>query len=133
MTRINLISPEDLYDQHLLAEHRELKRIPNLIKSGKFNLDNIPKNYVIWTGHIKFFYNKLKFLHNRYRLIYSECEKRGFKITNYENSFLNLPDGLYNDYSPTEEAIELNKSRLKEKIQKKSHFYKYYWKRVSKK
>lgn len=29
MTRINLVPPEELCDQHLLAEHRELTRIPN--------------------------------------------------------------------------------------------------------
>jgi len=32
MTRINLIPVSELTDEHLLAEHRELKRIPNLIK-----------------------------------------------------------------------------------------------------
>ncbi|HGJ5874346.1 MAG TPA: pyrimidine dimer DNA glycosylase/endonuclease V [Arsenophonus apicola] len=29
MTRINVIPPNELCDQHLLAEHRELTRIPN--------------------------------------------------------------------------------------------------------
>jgi hypothetical protein len=31
MTRINLIPVEELTDQHLLAEHREIKRIPNAV------------------------------------------------------------------------------------------------------
>lgn len=34
MTRVNLIPVESLTMQHLLAEHREIKRIPNVIKSG---------------------------------------------------------------------------------------------------
>lgn len=39
MTRINLIPPEELCDQHLLAEHRELTRIPNAVARGKFSLE----------------------------------------------------------------------------------------------
>jgi hypothetical protein len=39
MTRINLIPVNELTDQHLLAEHREIKRIPNVILSGRYNLD----------------------------------------------------------------------------------------------
>jgi hypothetical protein len=130
MTRINLISPEKLYDQHLLAEHRELKRIPNVIKSWKYNLDNIPEHYVLWTWHVKFFYNKLKFLHNRYKLLFKECKKRWFNITNYEESFSDLPEELYNDYSPSQSAIKLNKKRLQEKIDSKPDFYKYYWNKI---
>lgn len=38
MTRINIVPVEKLYDQHLLAEHREIKRIPNVIKQGKYSL-----------------------------------------------------------------------------------------------
>jgi hypothetical protein len=49
MTRINLVAVETLYDQHLLSEHREIKRIPNVIKSGKEKLENIPNQYVLGT------------------------------------------------------------------------------------
>lgn len=126
MTRVNLINPKELYDQHLLSEHREIKRIPNVIKSGKYIYSDIPKNYVLWKWHVKFFYDKLKFLHKRYNLLYKECLNRNFKVENYEESFLNLPPNLYNDFFPTEENIELNKKRLKEKY--KANFYRYYWK-----
>lgn len=125
MTRVNLVGVKELYDQHLLSEHREIKRIPNVIKSWKYHLDKIPESYVLWTGHVKFFYNKLKFLHKRYIELYNECLKRNFKIENYEQSFLNLPTELYNDYIPSEVEIEINKQRLKEKY--KPNFYRYYW------
>ena len=43
MTRINVgIPPAELTDKHLLAEHREIKRIPNCIAKGKYNMDGIP-------------------------------------------------------------------------------------------
>ncbi len=45
MTRINLVPPSELCDQHLLAEYRELTRIPNLVAKGKFSLENQPSDY----------------------------------------------------------------------------------------
>lgn len=36
MTRINVVPPSELCDQHLLAEFRELTRIPNGVLYGKF-------------------------------------------------------------------------------------------------
>ena len=41
MTRINCGIPvEELTDKHLLAEAREIKRIPNNVSKGKFNIKN---------------------------------------------------------------------------------------------
>ena len=58
MTRINVgIPPEELTDKHLLAEHREIKRIPNCIAKGKYNMDGIPDRFKLGKGHVKFFYN----------------------------------------------------------------------------
>ena len=36
MTRINVVQVQELCDQHLLAEWRELTRIPNGVVTGKF-------------------------------------------------------------------------------------------------
>ena len=41
MTRINLVPPAELCDQHLLAEHRELTRIPNAVARGHYSLIEI--------------------------------------------------------------------------------------------
>lgn len=49
MTRINLVPPAELCDQHLLAEHRELTRIPNAVLKGKFSLDGQPNEYKLGT------------------------------------------------------------------------------------
>ena len=63
MTRINVgIPPAELVNQHLIAEHREIKRIPNCIAKGKYNMDGIPDKFKLGTGHVKFFYNKLLYL-----------------------------------------------------------------------
>jgi hypothetical protein len=47
MTRINVVPVTELCDKHLLAEHRELKRIPNRIVKGKFTLKDAPTEYVL--------------------------------------------------------------------------------------
>ena len=122
MTRINLINVEELTDQHLLAEHREIKRIPNVISKGKYSLKWMPETYTMWTGHVKFFYDKIEWLHNRYIAIYNECLSRWFNVENYEQSFL-IYWPLYNDYVPTEEAKLISLKRIKEKLDSKKSFY----------
>ena len=128
MTRINLIPVDELTDQHLLSEHREIKRIPNIILSGKYNLDWQPSEFCLGEWHVKFFYDKIHFLFSRYNDLFIECLKRWFNIENYSNSFKIIPYHLYNDYTPTQEAIELSRARIEEKIKAKPWFYKYYWK-----
>ena len=72
MTRINVgVKPSELTGKHLLAEHREIKRIPNCIKKGRYKMTGIPNKFKLGTGHVKFFYNKLLFLKNRYIEIYN--------------------------------------------------------------
>ena len=54
MTRINLVPPEELCDQHLLAEHRELTRIPNAVAKGKYHLKGQPAEYKLGEGMCAF-------------------------------------------------------------------------------
>ena len=62
MTRINCgIPPCELTDKHLMAEHREIKRIPNCIKKGRYSMTGQPEVFTLGKGHVKFFYNKLKY------------------------------------------------------------------------
>jgi|AntRauTorckE6833_2_1112554.scaffolds.fasta_scaffold02632_1 hypothetical protein len=117
MTRINTgIHPSELTRQHLLAEHRELVRIPNCVKKGRYNLKGTPEQFTLGTGHVKFFYTRLKYLHKRYESIKVECIKRGYNITNYSNCFENLPVELYNDYQETERDRKLLQERIAERL-----------------
>lgn len=117
MTRINCgIPPAELIDKHLLAEHREIKRIPNTIKSGKARIENIPDKFTLGKGHVKFFYNKLKYLNNRYLEIYQECISRGFNITAFHAAFEDLPKELYNDYTPTEADRKIIRARIADRL-----------------
>jgi len=117
MTRINVaIPPKELTTRHLLAEHREIKRIPNVVSRGKFNLKNTPKEFCLGKGHVAFFYNKLKYLKNRYEEIYKECKNRNFNVEYYGNAWDGVPSYLMNDYEPTKRDEEIIRQRLKEKL-----------------
>ena len=124
MTRINLINPGLLTDQHLLAEHREIKRIPNSIKNWRFNLNWMPENYTLGKGHVKFFYNKILFLKERYDLLYKECLNRWFNIENYSDSFNNINSDFMHSFKPDANNIKENIERIKEKIETNPDFYK---------
>lgn len=135
MTRINLVPPQELCDQHLLAEWRELTRIPNGIVSGKYvvNLAEIPEHYTVRTednpaggrGHVKFFFNKLKFLHQRYNAIRQELARRRLPRQNfwpvYQFPYFHR-HLLWQDYQPTPEAIALNRKRIAERMPKQPRY-----------
>ncbi len=119
MTRINCgIPPADLSNKHLIAEHREIKRIPNVVSKGKFNLNGQPKKFKLGTGHVKFFYDKLLFLQYRYEEIYLECKRRGFKVTYFGGAWVNIPEHLMNDYTPTKNDVKLVIERINQRNKK---------------
>ena len=120
MTRINVINPTELTDKHLLAEYRELPRIFGAARKwyhdNGYALEQLPQQYVLGKGHMKFFYDKLLFCFNRHFALYAECKNRGFNVQfdpeDARNSFLDAPTILFNDYEPTPEAIRINRQRI---------------------
>lgn len=117
MTRINVAIPiQELNTRHLLSEHRELKRIPNCVSRGRYNLKNTPKEFTLGKGHVVFFYNKLKYLKNRYEEIYKECKHRNFKVQYWGSAWDNIPSSLMNDYIPTERDKEIIRQRINERL-----------------
>lgn len=115
MTRINVVPVSELCDQHLLAEHRELTRIPNCINKGRYNMSGQPTQYTLGKGHVKFFYDKLRYLHVRYDELTAECIARGFNPS-YNWPIDGVPSELYNDYRSTEDAIRINRERIADRI-----------------
>ena len=123
MTRINVgIPPTELINQHLIAEHREIKRIPNCIAKGKYNMEGIPDKFKLGTGHVKFFYDKLLYLKKRYVSLYNECIKRGFNVQNYISAWDNVPQKLMNDYRVKANDCRIIRQRINDrKINKKNN------------
>ena len=117
MTRINVgIQPSELTNRHLLAEHREIKRVPNVIKSGRYNLDGMPSKFCLGTGHVKFFYNKLEYLRHRYRSLHIECLQRKFNVQCYDEAWDNIPCELMGNYKPSRLDRSLLIVRLHSKL-----------------
>lgn len=123
MTRINIIDPQALCDQHLLAEHRELTRIPNDIvkRSGQVPLSTQPA-YLLGQGHVTFFRDKLLFLKNRYDALHQECLQRGFNVQYRWPDEAALFQDLWNDYTVTAQDIALNQLRIEERMPEKPRF-----------
>lgn len=116
MTRINVGYPvEQLTTKHLIAEHRESKRIPNQVKSGKVKVKHIP-TFRLGTGHVHFFTNRLGYLKKRYIEVYNECIKRGYNVQNYINAWDGIPEELMGDYIPTESDKALIQERINSKL-----------------
>lgn len=124
MTRINLVPPAELCDQHLLAEHRELTRIPNAVAKGKYSLAGQPEDYRLGTGHVRFFFDKLGFLKARHAALHAECLARGFKVQNIWPQALPDDPTLWKDYKPTPAALALNRERIAARMPARARFTK---------
>lgn len=122
MTRINVgIPPKDLSNRHLMAEHREIKRVPNNVIKRLKALKQInlgPQHFTLGTGHVLFFNDKLYYLHKRYVELREECIKRSIRVTDYEQAFLSVNSWaphLYNDWRPRKVDYEIILERLQER------------------
>lgn len=118
MTRINTIDPQDLVDQHLFIEFREITRIASLARA----LYNYGE-YTLGEGHMKFFYNKGMYLTHRLKLLQDEMDKRG--LWNYTpKTYKPHPDGLNEFWQPSSRAHVANLIRLDSKLREQPDFYK---------
>lgn len=136
MTRINCVPAHELTDKHLIAEYRELPRISalawkwadrkesidligsDLLDSIEYKTHLLPRTYILGQGHVKFFYDKGEYLRNRFENeIVPEMHKRGFQtqFTKYRAH----PNGLNNNWKPTDTAMALNRARIAERLSNK--------------
>lgn len=121
MTRINVVPVHELSRQHLIAEYREIMRLPkNLNKSlnrktKPFTMDEIPGEYTLGQGHVKFFYNKFSFLQSRFRQLSNEMQRRGYKVNFTDITIFNQPQAFMGNYIPTAKALKINRQRIKER------------------
>jgi|TARA_B110000908_G_scaffold14285_1_gene16367 deoxyribonuclease (pyrimidine dimer) len=132
MTRINIIPTEELADQHLVAEYREMfmvgSALQRSIKSPNWekNKKTWPETFTLNSGHVKFFYNKGEYLHKRYNELVSEMKRRGMKpdptrVFKREQ----WPDELYLDWEPTETEQLIVRQRIQERIAVKPDWYRW--------
>ncbi len=132
MTRINLVDPVELSDQHLVAEYREIFMVGSALQksmsssSWETTKRSIPKEFTLNRGHVKFFYDKGKYLHKRYLDIVEEMKRRGMKpdpSRHFKKE--QWPDYLYCDWHPKERDIRVIKERIQQKINLKPDWYRW--------
>ena len=130
MTRINIIPPSELTDQHLVAEYRELLMVPGslrkTLRSKKgYDPTRVSKKFTLNTGHVYFFYNKGKYLHDRYQGLINEMKARGMN-PDPNRTFpheLFKENNLYHDWIPTIEEQKIVRKRIAERIAAKPKWY----------
>jgi len=137
MTRINLVPPSELADQHLFAEFREIKMVPkSLARSIRARgvdgvLAMIPAEFTLGKGHVSFFYDKGEYLRARYESLRNELSRRAVDFNQLSRFD---PDGVmekhpWNDwYHPSQQALQTIRTRIAEKIAMKPQWYRYYGK-----
>jgi deoxyribonuclease (pyrimidine dimer) len=127
MTRINVgVNPEELMDQHLIAE---IKEIPQLIgqlrksiSSKNFSINDIPSSFRLGTGHVKFFYDKVNYLKDRYESLLEESKYRNFNCR-YMLFLDNLPKWCFGEYKENEKDRLIIVERINSKIKMKPTYY----------
>ena len=133
--RINVINPKYLTDQHLVAEYREMKMITYYYvksseKKGGIDKDKISERYTLNTGHAYMWYDKFGYIEKRFRSICKEMRARDFKCDYDKLNYTGIPKSAFGDFIPTQEDIEVNLSRVIERLYKQPDWYKFKGKKV---
>ena len=120
MTRINVVPPSELTGKHLVAETREIVRVFALARKSQHELHKkkIPNEYTLGTGHVTYFYDKLKYITERYNSLCTEMVHRGYVCNRVEQSELErgIDRSLFWDYKVTDAALALNRARINERL-----------------
>lgn len=126
MTRINVIDPCELTDEHVRAEYREIHRIFGAVERyiAKGTRPKLyPPAYTMGPGHVSFFCYRTGYVSERQRRIIAECLERGFDIQHRE---ARPPIAGWNrPYTPDDRDREINLVRLREKLALRPNWYKY--------
>ena len=132
MTRINSnIDPRLLKRMHLVAELREITMVPAALrrklrtKTATAVMLSIPKAFTLNAGHVKYFYNKMAFLRNRFNALADEMERRGYTPDRSRAvAFDGLDEQWYGDWQSTAADDKIVHDRIAFRISQKPHLYK---------
>lgn len=136
MTRINVgVKAKLLSDEHLRAEHREIKRICNRFMQRLFRnkFDDIPQTFRLGAGHELFFVDKGMYTLMRYKSLYDECVNRGFNVTPFHDNwdiYKRCPK-FFNNYIESPYDREIIIERICERIDKSPQKWHYYGKLIT--
>ena len=124
MTRINTIDPSLLLNEHLIAELRELPRIPNAVLSGKakINLSKIPAVYTLGYLRDRHVALRAEYL-TRNGKEYMDGAYEDFDLSPLSNSLFHRH--LCADWQPTPESVKINVERIRERFELRKRAYRF--------
>lgn len=133
MTRINTIPPSMLTDQHLMAEYREMPMVnaslARTLRSKRgLQINGIPKQYTLNSGHVTFHYDKGLYLFKRFSAIVDELNNRQYNVKPDERSIdwdVFRQNNLWNDWHPSHHDHKVNVERIVLRINQKVSWYRY--------
>ena len=138
MTRINAgIVPSRLVDAHAFIEYRELTRIPSAVLARTPVVAKLPPTFRLGEGHMRFFYNKIEYIYNKYITVHDDVVARGYtlnqdiverNLANFDRIRKTLPH-LWNNYNDKADAVLL-RERIAERLRGMNKF-KYHGKAVT--
>lgn len=117
MTRINLVSVQELVNLHLLAEYRELPRVFAQAAQARDGWrKRQPAQYTMGKGHVLFFYDRLLYLAKRHKQLVKELKRRGYE-PKFQNCLIaqwrhKTDAKLWRNYRPTDDALTINRERI---------------------
>jgi hypothetical protein len=121
MTRINLVDPKLLVQQHLIAEYKELPRVFSLVRDAIARGEEpavvrakATPLYTLNKGHCRFFYTRLGWLTDRYLSLVAEMYARGYKPNFPEPPkwTQSIHRDWYGHWEPTPACVALNVERI---------------------
>jgi len=122
MTRVNIIPPYQLADQHLIAENHEIGNMFGFYRNHNGEAKEDGGHHL--SSVVPFFYDKLKYLKDRLDAVQEEMKLRNFNPT------INIDMSIYdksrfNDWEPTDEAIDDLIERITLRHNEKPGYYRY--------
>ena len=123
MTRINCVPPSSLHAKHLVAEYRELPRVFALVAKaidrGESPSDpRNPREYRLGSGHVRFFYPRLRYCERRFHRLVKEMIRRGYTPTHTDipEVAYEIPPEWWGRWKPTPEAKSVNLARIRDRM-----------------
>lgn len=133
MTRVNLDTPSNLYDQHLMAEYREIPMVIASLKrsmravNGNASKLKIPTEFTLNKGHVSFFYDKGEWLYNRYHLCIAELRARGFNVDpnkrDVDWDYFKTVGLWHTSWDPNNTEKKVSNDRIELKLKQKPDWY----------
>lgn len=132
MTRINSnVNPSLLKRAHLIAELREITMVPAALRRSlrTRSVDDIkkgiPSRFTLNKGHVTFFYNKLKFLQQRFNTLADEMARRGYVADRSRSvAFDGFDSCWYGMWESNDVDDKIVIDRINFRISQKPHLYK---------